>query len=289
MVSSTQKLVEYHLPEKGYISANIYGNQSDRAVLALHGITHNSLFFDIFAKKAVEKGFCVIAPNLPGRGKSSYFEQSKNYNYKNYCDVLKNFCNDLKIKNPIILGSSMGGLISMMFLRENLNFTDKLILNDIGYFIPSEIINKVGYYFKPDEIYYSAKKIRDKISKEFSQSNLNEEILNWLVDIYTKKEGENFRFNYDKKICDAFWRGDKQKILPDFDFKELWQALLQLNKNMNVYLMRGEESKFFPKDIFDEMKKYEQVKNSYLVPGVGHLPLLYREEEISKILEFCSE
>jgi pimeloyl-ACP methyl ester carboxylesterase len=274
--------IDYHFPERGYISTLVYGDIKNPQILALHGITHNSKFFDFFAKSMVVKGFCVIAPDLPGRGESSYFENEKNYNYKNYSNILKEVLPKLGVYNPIILGCSMGGLLSLIFLKDNYFEFSKLILNDIGYFIPSEIINKVGFYFKPLSYPLSYEKMRDKISKEFSQSNLSEIDLDYLFAIYTKQTTEGYIFNYDPKICSAFWRGDKQKKLPDMNYKDLWLAVNEIY-NKPTFILRGAKSKFFPEEIFNEMISYPNVKSHILFDNIGHLPLLFNNDEVEKL------
>lgn len=279
--------IDYQYPEPGKVSCLIYGNPKDKPILALHGITHNAKFFEFFAIEAVKKGFCIYAPDLPGRGESSYFQKSRNYNYENYVSVLKVLLDNLNLYNPVILASSMGGLLSMMFLRTHYYNFSKLILNDIGYYIPGEIINKVGYYFKPKPKPYSKNEIIDKISKEFSQSNLDEIGLKFLFQIYTKHVGgDEYIFNYDSKLCDAFWRGEKQKNLPDMNYIELWQALCEVYKDKEIYIMRGENSKFFQKETFDEMIKSPLVKDKYVAENVGHLPLMLKKPEIEKVLNF---
>lgn len=282
--------IDYQYPEAGKVSCLVYGDPKNKPILSLHGITHNAKFFEFFAIEAVKNNFCVYSPDLPGRGESSYFQKSKNYNYENYVSVLKTLLDELYLDNPVILASSMGGLLSMMFLRTHHYNFSKLILNDIGYYIPGEIINKVGYYFKPKPEPYSKSDIIDKISKEFYQSNLDEIGLKFLFQIYTKQvEADEYIFNYDKKLCDAFWRGEKQKTLPDMNYIELWQALCEIYKDKEIYIMRGKNSKFFPKEIFDEMIKDPLVKASYIADNTGHLPLIFQKPEIDEVLNFCRD
>ena len=45
---------------------------ASQVVLCVHGLTRNARDFDFLARRLASKGMRVIAPDLPGRGKSDW-------------------------------------------------------------------------------------------------------------------------------------------------------------------------------------------------------------------------
>lgn len=67
-----------------------YGDSSNPVVFCVHGLTSVAHEFDYIAA-ALKDDFYVIAPDMPGRGKSSHLEHADDYNnlnYMHYCFAL---------------------------------------------------------------------------------------------------------------------------------------------------------------------------------------------------------
>lgn len=73
-----------------------------------------------------EKYFHVIVPDLIGFGFSE--KPLTDYTIDFFTNFLQKFLKTLKIQNPIIIGSSLGGQISAEFTAENSQDVEKLIL-----------------------------------------------------------------------------------------------------------------------------------------------------------------
>src|ERR1700682_5515170 len=52
---------------------------AEQVVLCVHGLTRNSRDFDFLARRLAQRGLRVIAPDLPGRGKSAWVEPPTDY------------------------------------------------------------------------------------------------------------------------------------------------------------------------------------------------------------------
>lgn len=98
-----------------------YGEGSD--VILLHGWGQNIQMMEPLGKKLANK-FKVTILDLPGHGSSQ--EPKDALTIYDYCEILKEFLNKLKIDNPIIIGHSFGGRIGIIYAA---NYdTEKLIL-----------------------------------------------------------------------------------------------------------------------------------------------------------------
>jgi len=95
-----------------YINYIQYGNKKGKDVVLLHGWGQNIEMMDPIGK-GLSKDFHITILDLPGFGKSS--EPSYGYTVYDYYEVLSEFLDKLKIKNPILVGHSFGGRLSIIY------------------------------------------------------------------------------------------------------------------------------------------------------------------------------
>lgn len=111
-------------------------------VLLLHGWGANiQTMMPVFN---ILKDKCrVIALDLPGFGESDIPKES--WNSYNYAEFVKNFIDEVGIKDIILFGHSHGGRISIILSTRYGNLIKKLILIDSAGIIPKR---NAKYYFK---------------------------------------------------------------------------------------------------------------------------------------------
>src|SRR5688572_25301520 len=64
-------------------------DESRATVFCIHAFEGNGSDFDYLAQQLVRNGFTVIAPDLIGRGKSTYFRDAAMYTIENYLRCLQ--------------------------------------------------------------------------------------------------------------------------------------------------------------------------------------------------------
>lgn len=99
-----------------------YGEGKKNVVL-LHGWGQNIQMMDPIGKR-LEKVAKVTIIDLPGHGESS--EPETALTIYDYCDIVKELLDKLKIKKPILIGHSFGGRVSICFAAKY--GAEKLIL-----------------------------------------------------------------------------------------------------------------------------------------------------------------
>ena len=99
-----------------------YGKGKKNIVL-LHGWGQNIQMMDPIGKR-LENHATITIIDLPGHGESS--EPSVALTIYDYCDVVKELLDKLKIKKPILIGHSFGGRISICYAAKY--GAEKLIL-----------------------------------------------------------------------------------------------------------------------------------------------------------------
>lgn len=106
-------------------------DESRATVFCIHAFESNGSDFDYLAQHLVRNGFTVVAPDLIGRGKSTYFRDPTMYTIETYLRCLQALSQYAGKVNHFI-GTSWGGAILMYFLYFARIKADRLILNDVG-------------------------------------------------------------------------------------------------------------------------------------------------------------
>lgn len=99
-----------------------YGNKKGKNVVLLHGWGQNIEMMKPLGNNLED--YYVTILDLPGFGESS--EPKEKYTIYDYVSILEEFLKELKIENPILMGHSFGGRISIGYASRNK--TEKLVL-----------------------------------------------------------------------------------------------------------------------------------------------------------------
>ena len=106
-----------------YVNFIQYGNKSGKNIVLLHGWGQNIEMMDPIGKR-LQKDFYITIIDLPGFGKSS--EPTYGYTVYDYFEIVDELLRKLKIKNPIMIGHSFGGRISIIYAAKR--GVEKLVL-----------------------------------------------------------------------------------------------------------------------------------------------------------------
>lgn len=102
---------------------------SGQPLIILHGLFGQSDNWNSLAKRFAEKGFHVFTIDQRNHGLSPH---SPVWNYEAMAQDLKEFIDTHQLKDPILLGHSMGGKTVLFFEQLFPNVAQKLIVADIA-------------------------------------------------------------------------------------------------------------------------------------------------------------
>ncbi len=113
-------------------------------VVCVHGLTRNARDFDALAAALAAEGRRVLCVDIPGRGVSGWLPRAELYAVPVYAALL----------GPLLapfgphdwVGTSMGGLIGMALASAPGSRMRRLVLNDIGPFVPAAAIARIRAY-----------------------------------------------------------------------------------------------------------------------------------------------
>jgi pimeloyl-ACP methyl ester carboxylesterase len=121
-----------------------WGDPHAPPVVCVHGLSRNARDFDVLATALAEK-FHVICPDLPGRGRSAWLPDPALYQPMSYVQALSHLL--ASIDRPVHwVGTSLGGICGMVVAAAAGNPIHRMVLNDIGPFVPKEALERIVSY-----------------------------------------------------------------------------------------------------------------------------------------------
>jgi len=106
-----------------------FGVEGKQPLIILHGLFGLSDNWVSFARRIAMEGFEVFVPDQRNHGQSP---RSGVFNYLALTDDLFEFIDEHQIKDPILLGHSMGGKVVIRFALEYPELVKKLVVVDIS-------------------------------------------------------------------------------------------------------------------------------------------------------------
>lgn len=262
-----------------------WGDKSLFPVVCVHGLTRNSHDFDFLAP-ILAKNFRVICLDVMGRGRSDYARDGSCYDYNQYISDLKNFFSLLKIKECHFIGTSMGGIMGMIYATLHRRSIKKLILNDIGPYATKEALARIGKYVSNYHNFATFESAMHYLKDIFHNFGIIDEA-KWIYftkhSIIENNDG-TFRLNYDPAIGDIFHKLDMYKT--DMN---LWGVWGLIKKSLPILLLKGELSDILSDMTVQQMRLTHPVFEVVTIKGVGHAPSLMYEDQISVINNWLLE
>jgi pimeloyl-ACP methyl ester carboxylesterase len=123
-----------------------WGPRGGRVVVCAHGLTRNARDFDVVARALAGAGRRVVAVDFPGRGRSSWLAGPAQYGFPVYLGAMAALLARLDVDELDWIGTSMGGLAGMMLAAQPRTPLTRLVVNDVGPFIPKASLERIGSY-----------------------------------------------------------------------------------------------------------------------------------------------
>lgn len=115
-------------------------------VLCLPGLTRNAADFEDFALLAAATGRDVYAISLRGRGRSDYDPSHLNYFPTTYVGDVLAALDQLEIPRAVFVGTSLGGIVTMLTSVEAPARIAAAVINDVGPELAPEGIARIAGY-----------------------------------------------------------------------------------------------------------------------------------------------
>jgi pimeloyl-ACP methyl ester carboxylesterase len=254
-------------------------------VLCLPGLTRNESDFAPLAMHLAADRSCprrVFALDSRGRGGSGYDPDWRNYNPAiELADVLA-VMTALGLDRAAFVGTSRGGILTMLLAAVQPGLIAGAVLNDIGPLIEPEGLARIKRYAgkiaQPRDFAEGARVLRQLFGVQFP--TLGEaDWLAWAHRSWRQHQGELVS-RYDQALANTL-----DSITPDQPMPDLW-AQFDALPPVPLMVVRGVLSDILSAETVEAMRKRRADLEVVEVPDQGHAPLLAEPEILLRLSEF---
>ena len=252
-------------------------------IVCLPGLTRNVRDFHELATY-LAPDWRVICVDNRGRGASEYAPDPMTYTPATYVGDLLALLEQEQIGKFVSIGTSLGGLMTMIVAATLPGRLAGAVINDVGPVIDPAGIDRIRDYVGQAKNYASWMHAARALSETGGATFPNYTIEDWLVMAKRSMSlGSNGRisFDYDMKIAEPFAQADNA-VPPN-----LWPAYAALSA-CPLLVLRGELSDLLSPDTMAEMQKHTPDAEFVTVPSVGHAPMLDEPVAMAAIDHFLA-
>lgn len=251
-----------------------------RTLICVHGLTRNGRDFDTIAA-ALEDSYRVICPDIAGRGQSDWLTDGVHYQNPAYLADLVALLAQAGATEVDWLGTSMGGILGMLMASMPGNPIRRLIINDVGPFLPKAALERIAGYTGTapdfDDIGALEAYLRG-VHAPFG--DLTDQQWRHMAETSARAvDGGKVALAYDPAIGDNFRAGP----LADVDMWSFWDAI-----TCPTLVLRGESSDLLLKEYAEEMARRGPKAELAEIAGCGHAPALMASDQIALVKDWLA-
>jgi len=288
-----------------------WGNPgATHVVLCVHGLARNCRDFDYLARHLA--GRCrVVCPDVVGRGDSDWQADKSDYSFSTYLADAAALIARISAPAPPAhlgtlrrkfrggaapvpefidwVGTSMGGLIGMLLAAKRGTPIRRLVLNDVGAFIPWSAIYRLKGYVSGGGAFrdlHEAERYLRHACAAFGPLT-DEQWRHLARHSVTSEEGAH-RLRYDPGIGETMRVGAAD---PEFPLGpnflagiDLWSTWAEIR--CPTLILRGAESDVLSRETALQMRMVRPGVEVLEFPGVGHAPALMSDEQVAAVSDF---
>jgi len=263
--------------------ARDYQHEAPRAtILCIPGLTRNSADFSDLCKH-LNINYRVIAVDLRGRGNSEYDTNPLNYHPGWYVEDVVALLDSLDLTSVILIGTSLGGLISMILTSLEPERVAAVIMNDIGPETSQVGLDRIkNYVSNPSAVHSWAQAIvvtHEVMASEYPDF-IAEDWVEFTGNIYRENSNGCPVLNYDPAIGVLMAQQQDEAVPPD-----LWPAFTSMQATP-LLVIRGQLSDILTAGCVEKMQREKPDMHFLEVNNRGHAPLLTENECVVGIDNF---
>ena len=257
-------------------------------VFCLHGLTRNSADFEDVAPYLAASGRRVLVWDTRGRGLSAADPNPMNYHPFTYARDVLTLMDSLGIAKAHLIGTSMGGLISMVVATFRPGLIASCTLNDVGPYLSPVGLARIaaigeskthefGYW---DEAARYAKAGNGLAFPDYGMGDWRA----FAKRLCQKDESGRIRLAYDPHIFDIF---SLTTAAPQpFDMSAQYVSLATARP---ILLVRGAISDLFGAEEAQKTLGLTPDGREAVIDRVGHAPMLSEPKAKAALLEFLKD
>lgn len=238
-------------------------------LIVLHGLFGSLDNWQTHGKKLAEY-FEVYLVDQRNHGKSDWSDE---FNYDVMAEDLKEFIDDHKLEDVILIGHSMGGKTIMRYAQKYSDSIDKMIVVDMGV---------KSYPIHHDQIIEGLKSIdlneinsrsgaREQLSKYIDNQAIRQFLLKNLYWVEKGKLG---------------WRINLEVL--ERELPVITQGLPEVEALVETLFIAGGQSNYIMEEDYDQIRSYFPLADFHVIERAGHwIHAEAPEEFMEEVLGYC--
>ncbi len=250
---------------------------SDRVLLCCHGLLRNGRDFDVLAATLADEGWRVICPDVVGRGRSGRLADPRLYGYPQYLSDMTLLLAHLQLQTVDWLGTSMGGLIGLFLAAAQDTPIARLIVNDVGPFIPKAALERIaGYLGGPRPSFAMRAEAEAWMRRTYAPFGqlTDTQWAHLTAESFVRTDAGRLEPHYDAGIATAVLATPPA----DVDLWPVWDRL-----QCPTLVLRGQDSDLLLAETAVQMTQRGPKPMLLTFPDCGHAPALMDGDQIAAV------
>jgi len=256
-------------------------------VICIHGLTRNARDFEDVAPAIAAMGRRVLALDVRGRGLSAFDPQPMNYHPGTYAGDVAALMEAAGIARAAFVGTSMGGLITMVLATLRPAAVASAIINDVGPEVSPVGLARIAAYAgksAPVETWADAAAYCRHNNAIALPDYTDEDWVAFARRCFREGPEGKPVIDYDPDISVPIRAAGPKALAPN-----LWPMFKKLAKGRPLMTIRGQTSDILDPKVAQRMRKTAPHMRYVEVPGVGHAPMLTEPAAAEAIQSFLAE
>lgn len=246
----------------------------------MHGYSGNGRDFDFLAQR-LARDARVVCPDVAGRGRSTWLPNPLSYHFPQFLSDLRALLAELGCDEVDWVGTSMGGLLGMMLAAEPRSPVRRLVLNDVGAFVPAGALAAIGRNLRAPERFASLAALEDHIRRTHrGWGRITQAQFRHLARHAARRVDAGYALHYDPQIASLV---QPIPLAPGLSFWGAWHRV-----RCPVLVLRGERSSILPREVARAMVVAKPSAEVVEVRGAGHAPSLMDPAQIETVAGFLA-
>ena len=263
-----------------HISYTEWGQKSTTTpLLCVHGLTRNGRDFDHLAK-TFEPLTQIFCPDIVGRGQSDWLKDPTFYGYSQYLSDMTAFIARVGSEQVDWVGTSMGGIIGMLIASQPNSPIRRLVINDVGPFIPMTALNRISEYVAAQLEFDNISEVENHLKIIYSSFGIKKEA-DW-----QELASHSFRKLPNGKLALAHDPGIAKNFVglkEDVNFWNLYDLI-----SCPTLLLHGAQSDILTVETAQQMCLRGPKAKLVTFQSIGHAPSLMDQDQIQIIGDFLN-
>ncbi len=255
------------------------GHDGRPPLLCLPGLTRNARDFEPLAARFAGD-WRLICPDMRGRATSAQAKDPMTYVPLTYLQDISRLLADLAITRFVAVGTSLGGLITMLVAATHREWLAGALLNDVGPALDEAGLARIRTYVGVNQSHPSwvhAARALEEGNRDVYPAYGLEQWLAMAKRLYRLNSAGRIVLDYDMRIAEPI------RAMGSEAGVDMWPVMAAF-RDIPTLLLRGERSDLLSAETVQRMVADIGAKAELVtVPGVGHAPALDEPESIAAI------